>query len=586
MKLLDEWNRQPFSIYTSEERGVLGLLKRLGVWIGKIILKTDEIENIAKDNQNKKVSYDDMLNLYKMVLDKESNKCDYVGSWHGIERPEYAEPGQAGVVANHTDQLKNLHFNIFKQVYGAKGDGVTDNSNALKLAIKSNTTLIIPAGIYRIEKPVEIEGLENVTILCEQGAIFKNKKDVIGITFNNITNLKISGLCYNSDEQHNREFDNRKNRDIVITNCSNVTINDCIFYGGCQGISIERSSNIKFFNNLVYDYAWWGNTFGKADGGHIYNCEIFNNVCYGLDDGIKLTGIIKSVNIYNNVCKNNRRDGIDWAGHGCDNVNIYENDVRDNTLKGIEYKTLVQTTYPISMEYTTEDLIFHNVFIHDNKVNDNLDTGIDVSYNSDLILQTVKNVYVYNNSIVGIKGSGLIGSHSGIRTGGFGVNGKELHFNNNTIIGEKMYYGIRLINISNCEVKKCNIDVGGTPIYIERQGAENKNIYEHNLIEECEMKSHTSGQYCIRANEGVENTKAISNKLYPHEGSYSMALTHGLLINSMNVNMLYNGTVKPTGRGFKGEIALSSDLTVSNCIGWLCTVGGATSTWVEYGKTV
>lgn len=172
MRLLDEWNKQPFSIYTSEERGVLGLLKRLGVWVGKVIQQLDILDKLSNDNKNKKVSYDDMREMYNFYKDLESGKQDYRGSWHGIPRPEYAEPGiQGQVTANREDieHFKNVKVDV--TFFGAKGDGITDDRIAIKNALKyleehGGGELIFPNGEYAIKSCDEEYSTDGIIINC------------------------------------------------------------------------------------------------------------------------------------------------------------------------------------------------------------------------------------------------------------------------------------------------------------------------------------------------------------------------------------------------------------------------------------
>ena len=59
---MSKWNKNKFSIYKSEEKTVLGLIKELG---DQTNYNTDEVEKV-KESNNKKVSYDDMVNIYKL----------------------------------------------------------------------------------------------------------------------------------------------------------------------------------------------------------------------------------------------------------------------------------------------------------------------------------------------------------------------------------------------------------------------------------------------------------------------------------------------------------------------------------------
>lgn len=79
---MSRWNGNRFSIYDSEEKSVLKLIKKLGEQVN---YNTEELNN------------------------KTDLHGDHKGSWQGISRPEYSEPGIAGVVARNTDWLKQMY---------------------------------------------------------------------------------------------------------------------------------------------------------------------------------------------------------------------------------------------------------------------------------------------------------------------------------------------------------------------------------------------------------------------------------------------------------------------------------------------
>lgn len=165
MRLLDEWNKQPFSIYTSEEKGILGLLKRLGVWVGKVIEQIDFLDKLSNENKNKKVSYDDMREMYNFYKDLESGKQDYRGSWFGIKRPEYAEPGIQGQVTLNRENLEEVKEKIKGSIsisFFSKNESETDDTQRIKRAIDyclaNNLKLLFNSNeVYTISETIYIK---------------------------------------------------------------------------------------------------------------------------------------------------------------------------------------------------------------------------------------------------------------------------------------------------------------------------------------------------------------------------------------------------------------------------------------------
>lgn len=91
-----QWNGNRFSTYTSEELSTLRLIESMGDQLNH---NTDEIPRL-EDDYNKKLN------------EKTNVIGDHKGSWHGIEKPQFAEPGIAGVVdklvTDMADNTSNL----------------------------------------------------------------------------------------------------------------------------------------------------------------------------------------------------------------------------------------------------------------------------------------------------------------------------------------------------------------------------------------------------------------------------------------------------------------------------------------------
>lgn len=151
MGLLDKWNKNKFSIYKSEEKTVLKLIESLGKWL----------EELIKVTENK-------TDLYG----------DHKGSWQGINKPTLSEEGLRGTVEKHIEDINNiqnslemlnkkLELNI--KDFGAKGDGVTDDTDAIQSAFdyikemqtnnKSDraVTLFFPNGVYIINRGFDLD---------------------------------------------------------------------------------------------------------------------------------------------------------------------------------------------------------------------------------------------------------------------------------------------------------------------------------------------------------------------------------------------------------------------------------------------
>ena len=117
-KLKDKWNKNNFSIYTSEEKTTLRLIENVNNFVGDEIIK--EVDN------------------------KTDLNGDHKGSWQGVPFPTISEEGLRGTVELHDTEINTLKSEESKKALiidglnvGFKNDGVSDNFNAFN-SFKSN----------------------------------------------------------------------------------------------------------------------------------------------------------------------------------------------------------------------------------------------------------------------------------------------------------------------------------------------------------------------------------------------------------------------------------------------------------------
>lgn len=125
---MNKWNGKRFSVYTSEEKSALGLIKELGEQTN---YNTDELEQV-KISDSKKVSHQEMQETYK--LDKDAN---FTGSWHGIKKPTASQEGLQATVDKIVEEdipsIKNNISNLKSEKYifigDSYGEGYTPEGN-------------------------------------------------------------------------------------------------------------------------------------------------------------------------------------------------------------------------------------------------------------------------------------------------------------------------------------------------------------------------------------------------------------------------------------------------------------------------
>lgn len=139
MSLLDNWNKNAFSIYDSEERTVLKIIEKIF-------------------NSNKEV--------IEEVMQKTDNLGDHKGSWHGIERPEQVVGGLDNVVIGHTEKINFLDQLKAKFVYKINGDGTdeTEKIQAYLNSLGSGDIAYFPKGNYTFSRLV-LKDIHHITII-------------------------------------------------------------------------------------------------------------------------------------------------------------------------------------------------------------------------------------------------------------------------------------------------------------------------------------------------------------------------------------------------------------------------------------
>lgn len=118
------------------------------------------------------------------------------------------------------------HANILQ--FGAKGDGINDDSQYFIYAISNNKTIYIPEGTYLISnsidllsKDIEIYGTSNTLIISDSSDIF--------IKTTNIGYVNIHDLTFNvSNEYSAIKYDSTVD---IQTSTNSIRINNCRFFG-------------------------------------------------------------------------------------------------------------------------------------------------------------------------------------------------------------------------------------------------------------------------------------------------------------------------------------------------------------------
>jgi hypothetical protein len=148
---LQAWVQKTLPAVFDDSLSYYELLSKVLYGLNLDVAKINEVI----DTLGEKVDIDNLTNVRK--LDQNAN---FTGSWWGITKPVHIEGGIDAVVEQNQnniaitqDQLNSLNVNVKR--FGAKGDGMTDDTTAFLTAIQNcpkGGNLYIPYGNYVISQ--------------------------------------------------------------------------------------------------------------------------------------------------------------------------------------------------------------------------------------------------------------------------------------------------------------------------------------------------------------------------------------------------------------------------------------------------
>ena len=149
--------------------------------------------------------------------------------------------------------------------YGAVGDGVTDDSVAVRNAVKNSNILIFPPGRYKITG-AEFEGLSDKTLIFKDaGLIYGGENDGSVLKFSDCDNISISGGVFDGSNtaKFGLNFVNTTNVKLDNVSVKNIGNENT---ASTSGINFTGDCSYSKLNNVYVD----GVTSGQSDGSYIF----------------------------------------------------------------------------------------------------------------------------------------------------------------------------------------------------------------------------------------------------------------------------------------------------------------------------
>ena len=187
---------------------------------------------------------------------------------------------------------------VTPQMYGAVGDGVADDTEAINDCLAKHKRVYLPEGTYKIDPNISLAVQDGQTLELSGNAVIKasvtdESKYNYAITIKDVSNVTVRGGKITGDRLEYPDSTAERGYGIFIFNSKNINIEDCEisdFRGDC--IIMESYSHPYPTDSAEYE------SFVNSDI-RISDCKIHN----ALRHGITVMGVrglvVKDTEIYN-----------------------------------------------------------------------------------------------------------------------------------------------------------------------------------------------------------------------------------------------------------------------------------------------
>jgi len=229
--------------------------------------------------------------------------------------------------------------------FGAKGDGITDDSKAIISAINAGDIIVFPKGRYLIAGTLHLNNLNNKHIIARNAIILNNNNNAPSIVISNANNITIEGGTWTRTVLPDKIGAQNNEHTFTFIAIKGLTVTGIHIIGSPQmgicmmnviGAKIDHNTIEKCFRDGIYshysaDLVYSNNHLKdiKDDAMSVHDYGIPAQKTIIMNAGFQQAGHAK---IFNNVVTN-AYQGI--SSIGCDNLLIEGNNISNTVGAGI-----------------------------------------------------------------------------------------------------------------------------------------------------------------------------------------------------------------------------------------------------------
>lgn len=524
---------------------------------------------------------------------------------------------------------------------GAKGDGTTDDSARIQVAINTFNYVQFLAKTYVIN--TQLTGKNNLSLICVTSRVCTLKAGAAInslIYFQDISDVLISGMILNGNNNtiSNLRFysqntpSNVKIEDNEITGTkSDVTLQ----YGGIEfseypGANTARYKNVTITNNYIHDVGTHGAIAAYVDKVSFSNNTLLNIGQHGFE-AVTSSQINQTGNVIDNC--GTVGPGGSALGVGSQSYNFVISNNTINNCKG---------DAPITVEYTSNYGIVSGNAIYNSWAN----AGINVSYGSSMgnvfPFDAIRNISILNNTIYNKQGVSTSTTATGINVYSGSIQGLGIKVAGNIVDGFNVGIAMQYLQSSNVDDNTILNLTGTNSVAVNavwmtkgsvRGNKTNSTTGDHsfqilsyagnssdqlNISENSVLSSGSSankalvyidgtGTHIVNGNKtggssnyvlaAAASRVSMTNNIGNLSGAAYSATSGGILFaasgndlptsdfSNVGSSKIFSGTAIPTSGTYnKGDQVINSNPSVGAPKGWTCTVGGTPGTWVSQGN--